>query len=88
MSEHIGVAAGRRVIVFLFTILALYFIYRDGDSLAASRGRLSERAFGPSLSQSATRCAPRNLASVGRSNTCAMDPPPMTPMRMAGFMAM
>jgi predicted PurR-regulated permease PerM len=47
MSEHIGVAAGRRLIVFLFTILALFFMYRDGDSLAASLDRLSERAFGP-----------------------------------------
>ena len=47
MSEYIGAAAGRRLIVFLFTILALFFIYRDGDSLAAALGRLSERAFGP-----------------------------------------
>ena len=47
MSEHIGAAAGRRLVVFLFTILALFFMYRDGDSLAASLGRLSERAFGP-----------------------------------------
>jgi predicted PurR-regulated permease PerM len=47
VSEHIGAAAGRRIVVFLFTILALFFIYRDGDSLAAALGRLSERAFGP-----------------------------------------
>ena len=47
MSEHIGAVAGRRLVVFLFTILALVFLYRDGDSLAASLGRLSERAFGP-----------------------------------------
>ena len=47
MSEHIGVVAGRRLVVFLFTILALFFMFRDGDSLAASLGRLSERAFGP-----------------------------------------
>jgi predicted PurR-regulated permease PerM len=47
MSEHIGAVAGRRLIVFLFTILALFFLFRDGDSVAASLGRLSERAFGP-----------------------------------------
>jgi predicted PurR-regulated permease PerM len=47
MSEHFGAAAGRRIIVFLFTILALFFMYRDGDSLAAKLARLSERAFGP-----------------------------------------
>ena len=47
MSRHVGVAAGRRAVVFLFTILALFFMYRDGDALAASLGRLSERAFGP-----------------------------------------
>ncbi len=47
MSRHVGVAAGRRVVVFLFTILALFFMYRDGDSLSASLDRLSERAFGP-----------------------------------------
>ncbi len=47
MSEHIGAAAARRLVVFLFTILALFFMYRDGDKLAASLGRLSERAFGP-----------------------------------------
>ncbi len=46
-SRHVGVAAGRRIIVFLFTILALFFMFRDGDSLAASLGRLSDRAFGP-----------------------------------------
>ena len=47
MSRHVGVAAGRRLVVFVFTILALFFMYRDGDSLAASLARLSERAFGP-----------------------------------------
>ncbi len=47
MSEHIGVLAGRRLVVFLFTLLALFFLYRDGDSLAASLGRLSEQTFGP-----------------------------------------
>jgi predicted PurR-regulated permease PerM len=47
VSERVGVAASRRVVVFVFTILALFFIYRDGDSLAASLGRLSERTFGP-----------------------------------------
>ena len=46
-TRHVGVAAGRRIVVFLFTILALFFMYRDGDSLAASLGRLAERAFGP-----------------------------------------
>jgi predicted PurR-regulated permease PerM len=46
-SRQVGVAAGRRVIVFLFTILALFFMYRDGDALAEALGRLSERAFGP-----------------------------------------
>ncbi len=47
MSEHIGALAGRRLIVFLFTILALFFLFRDGDSLADKLGHLSERAFGP-----------------------------------------
>jgi predicted PurR-regulated permease PerM len=47
MSEHIGALAGRRLIVFLFTILALFFLFRDGDSLADKLGQLSERAFGP-----------------------------------------
>jgi predicted PurR-regulated permease PerM len=47
VSEHIGVAAGRRLVLFLFTLLALFFMYRDGDELAASLRRLSERAFGP-----------------------------------------
>ncbi|MDE3177641.1 MAG: AI-2E family transporter [Pseudomonadota bacterium] len=47
LSQHFGAAAGRRAIVFLFTILALFFLYRDGDGLVGSLGRLSERAFGP-----------------------------------------
>ena len=47
MSEKLGSAALRRLVVFLFTILALFFMYRDGDSLAVKLGRLSERAFGP-----------------------------------------
>ncbi len=46
VSEQIGSAAGRRIVVFLLTILALFFMYRDGDHLAQSLGRLSERAFG------------------------------------------
>jgi predicted PurR-regulated permease PerM len=46
-SEHIGAAAGRRMVVFLFTILALFFMFRDGDSLAEKLGRLSENVFGP-----------------------------------------
>ena len=37
----------RRIIVFLFTILALFFMYRDGDSLVVALRRLGERAFGP-----------------------------------------
>jgi len=47
VSERVGVAASRRIIVFLFTILALFFMYRDGDKLVAALRRLSERAFGP-----------------------------------------
>jgi predicted PurR-regulated permease PerM len=47
MSEHIGAVAGRRLVVFLFTILALFFMYLHGDGVAAALGRLSERAFGP-----------------------------------------
>lgn len=47
LSEHVGMAAGQRLVVFLLTILALFFMFRDGDALATSLGRLSERAFGP-----------------------------------------
>ena len=46
-SRHVGAAAARRLVVFLFTILALFFMYRDGDGIAASLARLAERAFGP-----------------------------------------
>ncbi len=46
-SRHVGAAAVRRLVVFLFTILALFFMFRDGDSLAASLRRLAGRAFGP-----------------------------------------
>jgi predicted PurR-regulated permease PerM len=47
VSEQIGIVAGRRIVVFLLTIVALFFMYRDGDHLAQSLSRLSERAFGP-----------------------------------------
>jgi predicted PurR-regulated permease PerM len=47
MSRDIGALAGRRLVIFLFTILALFFLFRDGDSLADKLGRLAERAFGP-----------------------------------------
>ncbi len=47
MSQHVGVAAGRRLVVFLFTILALFFLYRDGDGIVVALARLSQRAFGP-----------------------------------------
>ncbi len=47
LSEHVGMAAGQQLVVFLLTILTLFFVFRDGDALAASLRRLSERAFGP-----------------------------------------
>jgi predicted PurR-regulated permease PerM len=60
VSEHIGAAAGRRIVVFLFTILALFFMFRDGDSLAVKLGRLSESAFGRSASASSIPCTARS----------------------------
>ena len=47
MSSHIGAGLARRLVTFLFTILALFFLYRDGEALTGHLYRLAERAFGP-----------------------------------------
>jgi predicted PurR-regulated permease PerM len=50
LAEHtriIGRQALRRIVLFGFTLLTLFFLFRDGDRLTTQLGRASQRAFGP-----------------------------------------
>lgn len=47
-SKEIGASVVHRVVLFASTLLALFFVFRHGDSLAAQMLRASNRAFGPS----------------------------------------
>src|SRR5689334_9336530 len=53
-------------------------VYVSGTSKRSARAR----AFGRSLSQSASKRTPRIFASTGRCATCAIAPAPTTPMPM------
>lgn len=45
-SRTFGTNLLRRVVLFVFTILTLFFLFRDGDSLADQMYRGADRAFG------------------------------------------
>ncbi len=50
LAEHtrmIGRQAFRRIVLFGFTLMTLFFLFRDGDRLIAQLSRASQRAFGP-----------------------------------------
>jgi predicted PurR-regulated permease PerM len=46
-GRNLGVQIAHRLALFGFTLLTLFFIFRDGDGLAAQLRRASRRAFGP-----------------------------------------
>src|SRR6185437_6754090 len=48
MSTHFGSLLIRRVTLFVFTLLTLFFLFRDGRTLMAQLRRAGTRAFGPS----------------------------------------
>jgi predicted PurR-regulated permease PerM len=45
-GTHLGVEVVRRVVLFGFTLLTLFFLFRDGDRLAEQLRRASAKAFG------------------------------------------
>lgn len=47
MSETFGAKAGHGLLIFIFTLLALFFLYRDGVGFSASLHSLATRVFGP-----------------------------------------
>lgn len=47
ISRHLGAALLHRVVLFAFTLLALFFLFRDGQRLAEQMLVASRRAFGP-----------------------------------------
>ncbi len=47
-SRRVGAAVLHRVVLFGFCLLTLFFLFRDGDSLAEQMRRAGRRAFGPS----------------------------------------
>ena len=48
MSTHFGSQLLHRVTVFVFTLLTLFFLFRDGRTVMAQLRRAGARAFGPS----------------------------------------
>ena len=44
---ELGANIIHRVVLFLFTLLTLFFLFRDGESLSEQMRRASSRAFGP-----------------------------------------
>lgn len=46
-SREWGGEVAHRVVLFAFTLLTLFFLFKDGDSLTAQLVRSSARAFGP-----------------------------------------
>ena len=46
-GRQIGAGLVHRVILFGFSLLTLFFLFKDGDSLVAQMRRASARAFGP-----------------------------------------
>ncbi len=47
-GREIGAALIHRVVLFAFTLLTLFFLFRDGTSVRDQMARASRRAFGPS----------------------------------------
>jgi predicted PurR-regulated permease PerM len=48
VGRTIGAQVTRRATVFVFTLMTLFFLYKEGDALTAQLLRASERAFGAS----------------------------------------
>ena len=46
-SGSFGAKFGHGLLIFIFTLLALFFLYRDGDAFAAKLDSLATRLFGP-----------------------------------------
>ncbi len=46
-TRHYGSQLLHRLLLFVFTLLTLFFLFRDGDRLTAQMRRASHRAFGP-----------------------------------------
>jgi predicted PurR-regulated permease PerM len=46
-SESFGAQLGRRLLIFAFTLLTLFFLFKDGESFSRSLDSLSTRLFGP-----------------------------------------
>jgi predicted PurR-regulated permease PerM len=47
LSRDIGVQVARRLTLFVFTLMTLFFLFRDGPRLAEQMRRASTHAFGP-----------------------------------------
>ena len=46
-SRELGAEVAHRVVLFGFTLLTLFFLFKDGDRCGGQMQRASERAFGP-----------------------------------------
>jgi predicted PurR-regulated permease PerM len=60
VSREIGAQVARRLTSFVFTLLTLFFLFREGDALTRQLHRAAARAFGPA----GERLAQQIVASV------------------------
>ncbi len=47
VSRSIGEGVARRLTLFLFTLLTLFFLFKEGDTVSAQMRRAGDRTFGP-----------------------------------------
>ena len=47
LSRMVGVQVARRLTLFVFTLLTLFFLFREGDALTRQMRRAAARTFGP-----------------------------------------
>jgi predicted PurR-regulated permease PerM len=72
-GRDIGSKVFRRAVIFGFTLLALFFIYRDGPQILVQGGRIAHRLFGPRAmrfgkdSIAAVRATVNGLVLVGHA---------------------
>jgi predicted PurR-regulated permease PerM len=64
LTRVLGAQVFRRVVTLVFTLLTLYFVYLNRDSLQAEVPRVSNRLFGPTVESLLTRAVQAIRATV------------------------
>jgi predicted PurR-regulated permease PerM len=63
-TRALGSQFASRLAILVFTLLTLFFLYRDGPSLVGQASRVSERLFGPAAEEVATNAGAAITATV------------------------